>query len=69
MVGIFHSQGGEDDEGLNDDNMYTDIAEDPQDAVHDALEERIQEARANGMSREGAGKLRRLILDYEQVLE
>lgn len=49
--------------------MYIDIGENPQDAVQAALEERIQEARANSMSQKGAGKLQTLISDYAPVSE
>lgn len=64
---IFHSPGGYDEDGLEDDYMYIDIGENLQEKRQAKSKKWSQETGVNGMSRKDTGKMRTLISDYEQV--
>ena len=65
----FHSQGGFEDDYLEDSNVYIDLGDDPLDDLRAALALRVVEARAEGMSAEGCNELSELLKEYEQVFE
>lgn len=65
----FHSQGGTEEDKLEDSDIYIDLGEDTPDKLDTALHERVQQARANGMSEAGCDRLSNLFEKYHSVFE
>jgi len=63
----FHSQGATEEDKLEDSDIYIDLGDDPEEALDKALADRIQQARANGMSEDGCRKLSLLLEENRSV--
>lgn len=59
--GVFHSAGGDENDGLSDEDVYIDLGDDSEQELDDALNLRINEAKDNGMSPAGVARLRKII--------
>lgn len=66
--GIFHSAGGIEDDNISDD-VYIDIGEDAEGEVEAALESRVQKAIENGLSQNGAQRLRKLLNQHRPIFD
>lgn len=63
----FHSQGGSEDDRLDDSSVYVDIGEDTAEALDSALASRVEQALTNGISPDGSKKLDFLLQKYKRV--
>lgn len=64
---LFHSSGIIEDDGLEKDDMYVDLGDDQLHEVDEELARRVEEATQNGMSQEGAKRLKQ-ILEKHRVI-
>lgn len=66
---MFHSHGGTEDDKLDNSDIYIDLGEDSPEDLEVALATRLEQARANGMSAEGAKKLADIIQQHKQIFD
>lgn len=64
---IFHSAGGYENDGLEEDDVYIDLGEDPDEDIVAEIQKRVDEAKSNGLSPDGVKKLRTLLFDNKAV--
>ena len=67
--GVFHSAGGDEHDGLNEDDVYVDIGEDEPGECEAELKKRVQEAIDNGLSTTGARQVEGMLRRYRSVFE
>lgn len=65
--GTYHSGGGQENDGLNGDDVYIDIGEDSEQDIRSVLNEKVEEAKDAGMSAEGVKELRQLLSNNASV--
>lgn len=63
----YHSFGGDEDDKLEDSGVYVDLGEDPPGIVDAALSNLVEQARASGVSDDGATRLESLLTRYKAV--
>ena len=66
---LFHSHGGTEDDKIPEENIYMKLGEDTPKELNEKLEESIQRAAANGLSRNCVKDLREIINRYGLVFE
>lgn len=64
---IFHSAGGVEDDGMDDEDIYIDMGEDPPFEIEKELEKRIKDAGQNGLTGKGIERLRSLISKFKHI--
>ena len=69
QTGVFHSAGGDEHDGLNDEDVYIDIGEDEPGECEAELKKRVQEAIDDGLSEKGARQLEGMLQRYRSVFE
>lgn len=67
--GIFHSHAGREDDNIPDGKVYLEIGEDEPGECDGHLDKAVQHAIENGMSEEGADRLKVLFKKYRSVFE
>lgn len=67
--GVYHSAGGDENDGLQEDDVYIDLGEDEESELTKALGERLQEASENGISPNGLTKLRNIVFKHKQIFD
>ena len=60
----FHSEGGGEDDHLEDSNFYVDLGEDSPDELKKAVANLVEDARNNGLSDAGSERLTRMLRKY-----
>ena len=66
---LFHSHGGTEDDKIPEEKIYMELGENTPEELNEKLEESIQRAAANGLSRNGVKDLREIINRYRSVFE
>lgn len=69
MEGVFHSGRGDENNVLSDEYIYIDSGDDKEQESDDAVDSGIKEAKNNGMFREGAMILRKIISENKLVFD
>lgn len=65
--GVYHSDGGSEDEEDKEDPIYLELGEDTEEQVQDACKELLQKARNNGMTSKGLDHLTVLLKEYRDI--
>lgn len=65
----YHSAGGIENDGLEEDDVYVDIGEDSEEDLIAELEKRIEDARKKGISEKGAARLRDILFKHKSTFE
>jgi len=60
----FHSEGGAEEDFLEDKDVYVDLGEDSPEELEEALADMVAQARANGISDAGAARLENMLKKY-----
>ena len=63
----FHSDVVDEDDDIDDNDVYVDLGEDTKEELDEALTELLYEAKCNGMSEGGLQRLAKIIKDYSSV--
>ena len=61
----FHQDGGAEEDALEDSDVYVDLGDDPIEDLEAMLEQRVEEARAAGISEKGSKRLTTLLKKYQ----
>ena len=65
---IYHSQGVDEEDHLEETDIYIDLGDDPQEGLDEALMNMAPEAKGNGLSEKGCQKLERFLVSCRKVL-
>ena len=65
--GLFHHQGGAEEDCIPDDEIFLELTEDTPQELDDMLEKAVERAIANRISAEGASELRRLLAKHRSI--
>lgn len=66
---VYHSAGGTDCDGLEEEDVYIDIGDDIEDDLVKELEARVHEARDKGLSERGANRLREILFKHKPIFD
>ena len=67
QMDVFHSQGDQGNDHLEDENVYIDIGDDPDSDLDETLNNLVMEAQGNGLSEAGLERLRELLQKYRKI--
>ena len=67
--GVYHSAGGFEADGLEEDDIYIDLGEDDESEIIKELDKRVFEARDAGLSEEGQKTLKELLDDNLSIFD
>lgn len=65
--GTFHSQGGGEEDSMDDSDVYVDLGEDPVEDLEAALASRVEDARRAGMTEGGLATLAALLKKHQHI--
>ena len=67
QMDVFHSQGDQGNDNLEDENVYIDLGDDPDSDLHETLNNLVMEAQGNGLNEAGVERLRELLQKYGKI--
>ena len=67
QMDVFHSQGGQGNDHLEDENVYSDLGDDPGSDLDETLNNLVMEAQGNGLSEAGVERLSELLRKYRKI--
>ena len=69
MRSTYHNEDAAEDDHFEEGDVYVALGKDPVQKMQAELSKRVDEARSNGISEDGAESLTELLNDYQEVFE